>query len=390
MINLTASGALVGFEAQTQSYKPQSTTCSYSCRPAAELRRWVHASQPQWPLAAGRAHDCARAALAPWRRQHFPTGLPNWDGAAAAELGVLNRPGAFPFAVELPDAGAPTVLCIPPKVGTTLWHLAMERALARAELELSGTAHARKSSTACDVPCSTKPGALWRHGGEATLLNDSRVARVLFTRNPFDRLLSAFLEKEVGDGLFSGSRAPETAGGFTAFAANLSALPVGQLKRVNMHFKPQHLLCGLPQGFRYDYVLPLEEMGSWYAPLAVLLGLDGAAQDARLWQHTSDAWRTARSCFYTTTAAAGDCTLVGAEIERLHSCTAPAAPPVVRPPQLAAAPMLESGEHGHTAHETGAAKKRSSFYTQALVDNLASSLLKQDVELLGYEVPVVR
>ena len=194
----------MGFEAQTQSYKPQSTTCSYSCRPAAELRRWVHASQPQWPLAAGRAHDCAWAALAPWRRQHFPTGLPNWDGAAAAELGVLNRPGAFPVAVlvELPDAGAPTVLCIPPRsqVGTTLWHLA------RAELELSGTAHARKSSTACDVPCYTKPGALWRHGGEATLLNDSRVARVLFTRNPFDRLLSAFLEKEVGVG--PGSRAP--------------------------------------------------------------------------------------------------------------------------------------------------------------------------------------
>ena len=52
--------------------------------------------------------------------------------------------------------------------------------------------------------------------------------------------------------------------------------------------------------------------------------------------------------------------------------------------------MLESGEHGHTVHETGAAKKRSSFYTQALVDNLASSLLKQDVELLRYEVPVVR
>lgn len=368
---------------------PPPPPCPYLCRPVAELRRWAHASQPQWPLAAGRAHDCARAALAPWRRQHFPTPLPNSDGAAAAELGVLNRPGAFPVAVQLPDADAPTVLCIPPKAGSTLWTLAMARALARAEFELSGTAHERKSSAACDVPCLPVRGALWQHGMKATptLLNDSRVARVLITRNPFDRLLSAFLEKEVGGGLFSGSRAPGTAGGFAAFVANLSALPVGQL---NMHFKPQHLLCGLPQGFRYDYVLPLEEMDSWYAPLAVLLGLDTAAQDARLWQHTSDSWRTARSCFYTTTAAAGDCTLVGAEIERLRSCTAPAAPIVASPPQLAAAPMLKSGEHGHTAHETGAAEKRSSFYTQALVDNLAGSLLKQDVQLLGYVVPVVR
>ena len=153
------------------------------------------------------------------------------------------------------------MLCLLPKVGSTTWKLALLSALhpRRHKWLLERSPHQRRSVH--ELPSFTS----------AKL---RRAVRIVLVRNPYDRLLSAYLDKMV---LQRKARlAPggfEPGGSFESFLGNLTRLDPG---KVDIHYRPMSLQCGMP-ALSYDYVLRVEEMAAWYEPFVRLLGLEQVA-----------------------------------------------------------------------------------------------------------------
>lgn len=118
--------------------------------------------------------------------------------------------------------------------------------------------------------------------------------RIMWARNPFARLLSAFLDKAarperqpaykrlVGtkdwawfETLMKEIEGPydDTPAEFARFVRVL-ARNKREGRFINNHFEPQVERCGLPRGFQYDFVLRVEDTAVWYADVVRLLGLE--------------------------------------------------------------------------------------------------------------------
>jgi hypothetical protein len=106
----------------------------------------------------------------------------------------------------------------------------------------------------------------------------------MWVRNPYSRLLSAFLDKGVNTpGEKSWQDKVKRLGGpyydspqeFHRFLRNIVDV-WEEGEALDYHFKPQSRLCGLPQGVRYDFYLKVEDMAVWFADLVSLLGLEDA------------------------------------------------------------------------------------------------------------------
>ena len=90
---------------------------------------------------------------------------------------------------------------------------------------------------------------------EATALaNDRSYYSFVIVRNPFTRLLSAWLDKKD----FPQFNLPRRFADFVRL--NVTHAPGG---RVNEHFRPMVDFCGIHEGFRFDAVLKLEDIDEW-------------------------------------------------------------------------------------------------------------------------------
>lgn len=95
------------------------------------------------------------------------------------------------------------------------------------------------------------------------LANDSNMYSFVIVRNPFTRLLSAWLDKRDFP-KFKLSR------DFGKFVRKLVATPTGKL---NEHFLPMSRFCGVQEGMRFDAVLRLESVDDWGPKLVKRLNI---------------------------------------------------------------------------------------------------------------------
>mmetsp|Transcript_42423 Transcript_42423/g.70546 ORF Transcript_42423/g.70546 Transcript_42423/m.70546 type:complete len:282 (+) Transcript_42423:134-979(+) len=213
----------------------------------------------------------------------------------------------YPFVVR----GEHTILCLLSKVGSTSWHRALLRAL-------PGNSGYSKSLHIVDYPPTTRlSGTAWQ------ALIASSVPRVIIIRNPYERLLSAYLNKVSGKQSFFtpyGFRFDGTGNDTKHIFANFvhavtqpdpySYLPEHLREAVWDHFRPQSSQCELRRGFSYDYVLPVEQMSLWFSPLARVLHLETEAHWIRSGIRSSsrklDDYYTADTIATVSNYSAGD------------------------------------------------------------------------------------
>ena len=188
--------------------------------------------------------------------------------------GGENDPGHACLRDGWPIAYRGTVLCLLAKVASTSFKLALLKSASVAGYpDAGGRFDTRPHGELLPDSVSGLDAAEW------VRLADSGPAYIV-VRNPFTRLLSAFLDKverhpapQKWPSGFTG------AGGFGAFVRAVVAEPAASL---NKHFALQSAQCGLDAGMRYE-VLKLEEEDAWYASLVCRLQLQQAVASG--WEH---------------------------------------------------------------------------------------------------------
>lgn len=112
--------------------------------------------------------------------------------------------------------------------------------------------------------------------------NDSAI-RMMWIRNPYSRILSAFLDKmhePHGQQAkrwkrivkYHGGPYESTPEGFERFVERLLYMRDNNIE-VNPHFTPMAEHCGIDKGMQYDLYLQVEKINEWYAEVIDLLGL---------------------------------------------------------------------------------------------------------------------
>jgi tetratricopeptide (TPR) repeat protein len=97
-----------------------------------------------------------------------------------------------------------------------------------------------------------------------SVINDKDYFTFTFVRNPYSRILSAYLEKFIRDGKyrpplgFEPDIAPNEIS-FVEFLRRVREYPVSDL---NAHFTPQWYVLGLDRSMKYDFIGRLENMSS--------------------------------------------------------------------------------------------------------------------------------
>ena len=199
-----------------------------------------------------------------------------------------------PFLVSSKKA----ILCFSEKVGSTTWKLALLRAQPEAMRfhRLTRSPHERPPA-----------GTSARQFNRALL--SGAVPRFMLVRNPYSRLLSAYLDKVVKQNVskmwprrFRDGRARS----FDAFVEAVISSPMGDVDR---HFQPLSRHCQMSAGDRgvslvqerpYDFFLKVEQMDGWYLPFVRVLGLEATFR--RGWNTSTRWWRggdVGRSCFFS-------------------------------------------------------------------------------------------
>lgn len=205
-------------------------------------------------------------------------------------------------------------------------------------------------------------------------VHDPGSMRFMWLRNPYSRLLSAFLEKICSGkwrGVFGGpfSCTPPEFGRY--IRALLSRADRGAY--IDPHFTLQVDHCGLGRGVEYDYYLKVEESNEWYPEFMALAGLAGAAKHG--WGRLG-----APDCFMELPGLS--CEETDAYIRSLGQGTRQRA-------EHRATVQAPGGLPGWmqtktTGHAMGAdAQLREFFATQEIID-LATEYVQRDLEAFGY------
>eukprot|EP00041_Stephanoeca_diplocostata_P016602 m.327804 g.327804 ORF g.327804 m.327804 type:complete len:1044 (-) comp20422_c0_seq1:344-3475(-) len=98
------------------------------------------------------------------------------------------------------------------------------------------------------------------------LVNDPAMHMFAIVRNPYARLLSAWLDKKD----FPSFRLPQTFAGFVDYLVHTPN------EKLNEHFAPLTSFCGLSEGIRFDAVYKLEEADKWGPSLVKQLDIADA------------------------------------------------------------------------------------------------------------------
>lgn len=165
------------------------------------------------------------------------------------------------------DSTKSVVLCLPPKVASS-------------ELKQLLYRHALGPAIFDDFLMAAKDihGEFSRHyfvpqQSIFDAVQDRTVPRIMITRNPYSKIFSAYNDKKAHEDLNDYLPDYDLTGNFTFLPEYLSwRLENGA--QIDDHFRPLSTLCCIPDGFRYDYYLPLEELDLWYPGFLRLLGLE--------------------------------------------------------------------------------------------------------------------
>lgn len=208
--------------------------------------------------------------LTPWktgtRLDHSPPASP--VGSTMTDHKIFMYDG-FPFVFHNPDINRTAIICLVQKGGSTTWKQAI--------LKFFSEHNSTFKEITRERLFNSMPHTLYKRADlpksyptMEQAASDPNVARFMFVRNPYSRLLSGFREKvETRQVKSMYPRGYDDSTGFPGF---VDALVENGL-RVNNHFTPLSTACGLPQKFHYDYYLKVEHLDLWYEPFVDYLGL---------------------------------------------------------------------------------------------------------------------
>ena len=279
-----------------------------------------HGPSPSVPLTSPRSS--IDELLRPWlhfdgneRRSPWARGLEiHWDGPKGLQLApAVTGGGQIKL---LTSASKRNVLyCQAPKTGSSAWLLALHVANRNMlSVRQDRACHAgttslrerllhkqridRQTVLETDPHCIGRAAKLTR-ADVNRLMDDNATVRIMMVRDPYARLLSAFLDK-VPPSAHHLRRVPTMQPTPANFVHFVESYLLPHRPPADWHFALQSDHCGLRAGGDYDYYLKLEEMHLWYEPFVRAMGLEDAVSSG--WNVTTPYWNGTASvpCFYTT------------------------------------------------------------------------------------------
>eukprot|EP01023_Acetabularia_acetabulum_P064384 TRINITY_DN830_c0_g1_i4.p1 TRINITY_DN830_c0_g1~~TRINITY_DN830_c0_g1_i4.p1 ORF type:complete len:381 (-),score=34.41 TRINITY_DN830_c0_g1_i4:441-1544(-) len=174
-------------------------------------------------------------------------------------------------------------LCAVPKTGITRSKMVLERLL-----DTHGRVHKNnKYQYAEDFTKEQR---------ERILFNPD-IPRVKFVRNPYIRAISGYLDKIVSHNTLKNGR-------YTNWHMKWDEIPTFDVwvakiyedyklkKKIDKHFSPQYDQCWDSIGFKFDYILKVENMNNWF-PCYV--------EKFNMWQYVMHGWPEYDDCYMSTT-----------------------------------------------------------------------------------------
>mmetsp|Transcript_42212 Transcript_42212/g.109474 ORF Transcript_42212/g.109474 Transcript_42212/m.109474 type:complete len:395 (+) Transcript_42212:98-1282(+) len=285
----------------------------------------------------------------------------------------------FPFIFPAPS-NRDMLICIPQKLGSTRWNT-MFRQVYDPEVSVG-----RRGG----VHGAPAPWTLLEEYNNIDKLvakmRDPATLRFIWVRNPYTRLLSAFLDKICGEHVkrFAGTVYPQTcdAAGFLNLLRVLNSM-ADRGEVVHRLFALQKYKCGLPAGMQYDYFLKVECEAEWYAEFVSITGLADTARHG--WAGGASA-EEVPDCFMELPGLS--CQETDAHIRSLNR--GPQPPPTPRrlphPHMRGEQAHVHSDEALHALHATGSEDRMKEFYATQEVVDLATRYVRPDLDMFGYPV----
>lgn len=235
--------------------------------------------------------------LKPWYSGHKP-----WHNKPFQNIRVSNRDilDGFPFLFTNRRTGKKAILCLVEKVGSSLWKSLLLKHLDPDCFEK--IVYKDNPHIACPDLRETSEEEF------NSALQDDSIPRIMFIRDPYSRLLSAYLDLIKNHSYNSiynylpGSTY-DKASGYGGFVDILLGQYMKSFKdawkNINSHFLPQAHKCYLSNNkFSYDYYLKVEHTDQWFESLVRVLGLEEEVSTgwdfSNKWHPNSDH----RTCFY--------------------------------------------------------------------------------------------
>jgi len=279
--------------------------------------------------------------------------------------------------------GIQHVVCVLPKVGSSRWKRLFYKKHGQ-PLDPGQRLDPHHSHMSWLPPNVT-------HADLVANISDPSHLRFLWLRNPYTRLLSAFLDKgvlplwEQDNGMrHYGAPFKPNPEDFLRFVKGVISMRAdGNLR--NVHFKLQAEQCGIKWGMQYDFHLKVEDLHVWYPDLISLFGLEDVVSSG--WGHDSDANvpEGTPDCFFPLPGKS--CELTDLVIAH-HSESAAANHARGAHSKHSLLPGGAAQQAWMTAktskHAHNADTQLQKYYNTMEVVELATEFVKEDLEQFGY------
>ena len=294
--------------------------------------------------------------LLPW---HFPITRTNKNSDMAARLlfshYLFRRKGmqqifdGFPYFYRNPQTKQEAIFCLVEKVGSTEWKSLLLKSLAPEFFKTNITSSSGNSHSYTD----TLP--VYYFDEFVKKMDDPKVPRILLVRNPYNKILSGWLDK-VDPIFYKGFNRSD---GFESFTQHLFDNRF-DLSAINDHFHPITSKC-LGHFIKYDYRLKVEEMDYWYTPLIKKLGLE--IESSSGWNYSNTIHNSTKPCFFTPADETCDTLFQKRSyIDCAHMLK-------VRNIYMQRTTMNTTFESGHT---TNSKTKLARYYSEKAIQNINS------------------
>mmetsp|Transcript_39822 Transcript_39822/g.112980 ORF Transcript_39822/g.112980 Transcript_39822/m.112980 type:complete len:369 (-) Transcript_39822:310-1416(-) len=260
--------------------------------------------------------------------------------------------------------GHPATVCVSEKAGSTRWKQLIHKEMSGQSLQ-GGAVHGHNATW---LPQSFEQ---WQ---EEVMLPERM--RFMIVRNPYARVLSAFLDKCVGNHDIHircpGNPYKSGKAEFARFIQLLLETYIVQHKHMNGHWSPLAEHCGLPKGFKYHFYLKSEEMDVWYPEFISYLGMEASAMSG--WSYKDGAL----DCFY----ALSEMTCNQTDLAIRYHTRKDVGTKAKREDPLSELPSY--AQHASTPHATGADAHIMEYYTPEIAE-LVEKLYEKDFQEFGYK-----
>jgi len=240
---------------------------------------------------------CEHEELMPCRKVVIEDGVAiNISTMIVKSIPSMKILDGYPFLFKNPKSNASALVCLAEKVASSTWKSffikALEYKLFISEIRKGADPHFVKFKESQNILSQKSIKVI------ADAILNPNIPRIMFTRDPYSRALSGYIDKVVDsdEHPFNFHPGLPRTSSFIEFTQYIS-----EHRPLNEHFLPLTDRCMLPMGMRYDYYLKIETMPHWYEALINLLDLRDEASSG--WDYSSY-WRPAvngvmpEKCFY--------------------------------------------------------------------------------------------